>query len=87
MSPVRIIAALCVCLAGCSGGMTGGAACCPISEEAIPGACVELGGAVPPPGRYCPATCDGPNDFVRIIDEQGCPKFVCAPDAAPPSCF
>jgi len=36
----------------------------------------RVGGA-PREGVNCVATCDGPNDFVRTIDEHGCPKLVC----------
>jgi hypothetical protein len=95
VSPVRIVAVLFACLLGCSGDLNGshpgdgGAQCCPISDESLPGACVDLGGAVPAAGPYCVTTCDGPNDFVRIIDEKGCPKFVeraCADGSADPIC-
>jgi hypothetical protein len=91
VSPVPI-AALVVGLLGCSGDLPdshpsdGGAECCPITENPLPGACVNLGGAALP---YCVQECDGPNDFVRTIDEQGCPKLIaraCADGSADPIC-
>jgi len=84
VSTLRLVA-LVACLVGCSGslamdaGADGGPACCPI-DEPIPGACVTLGGAPSLMGGQCQTTCDGPNDFVRTIDELGCPKLV------PPAC-
>ena len=81
MSTLRI-AALIACLVGCSGGLAtdagtdAGLTCCPITEDFGPGSCVSLGGA-PRQGVNCVTTCDGPNDFVRTIDELGCPQLVC----------
>ena len=81
------IAALVACLVGCSGsvatdaGADTGLPCCPI-DEPLPGACVTLGGAPSLMGGLCTTVCDGPNNFVRAIDELGCPKLVCAVDAA-----
>jgi len=76
------IAALVACLIGCSGSLAKDAGadadivCCEITENPVPGGCVSLGGA-PREGQYCSGLCDGPNDFVRTIDEFGCPKLVC----------
>ena len=92
MSPLRF-AALFVCLVGCSTELTDshpsdGGACCPITDNPLPGACVNLGGALPRAGSYCAATCDGPNDFVRTTDAKGCPKLVpsgCADGSADPT--
>jgi hypothetical protein len=93
VSPLRI-AAVVACLLGCSRGATdshesdASVECCPITENPKPGACVDLGGAASPETGFCVTTCDGPNDFVRTIDELGCPKLVdraCADGGGDPS--
>jgi hypothetical protein len=96
MSTLRI-AMLVACLLGCSSSLTGDAGdasgdgatgCCEITDNPVPGGCVSLGGAAAPVGGYCPGVCDGPNNFVRTIDEFGCPKLVCADSSAElPFCF
>jgi hypothetical protein len=91
--PLRIAAVL--LLLGCSGDPTGadagegGVECCPITENPIPGACVELGGAVTLRNGFCVTICGVANDVVRTIDAKGCPTLVArtCPDADPDFCL
>jgi hypothetical protein len=84
---------LVACLLGCSGSLSkdagdasndGATVCCPITDNPTPGACVSLGGAAM--GPNCVTICDGPNDFVRTIDQRGCPQLVCPDGSVGPFC-
>jgi hypothetical protein len=51
-------------------------ACCPITEDPIPGGCMALGGARALQGDTCTTICDSHAPYVRTTDENGCPKLV-----------
>jgi hypothetical protein len=51
--------------------------CCPITDDPVPGDCIELGGAPTSKGD-CLGICDRVAEYRRTIDEAGCPKLVLA---------
>ena len=50
--------------------------CCTITDNPVPGACVNFGGSERLNGVACTAICDSVDEYVRTTDQAGCPKLV-----------
>jgi hypothetical protein len=52
--------------------------CCAISDNVVPGGCVDVGGSRTSNGGLCINVCGSFGQLLRTVDEARCPKLVSA---------